>query len=269
MEEQKRFLNFNKDEIDLLVSLIEKYSSVIECKKSDSVEWRRKNEARELLTTEFNNNSSVLEFLVCPTPLDGPLVPLKYLQSSDNNIEVIVDCEDNGEQISKLLHTDNPEKNRLHNNNDSLNRTPKPISSKAKRSKDTQITNDCKTKINLLSQAKLELIILQEKCLQEEHQIKLEEHKLKIKNLEEIHKLEEGVLVPPVSSNLSPQKSGIPGVMVVHRPGDYIHVLVEVYIGKQLQQILADDSHQSQLLKSQSAGFSGTHMRNDSNGPFL
>ncbi|KAL1488997.1 hypothetical protein ABEB36_014776 [Hypothenemus hampei] len=59
MEEHKRVLNFNKNEIDLLVSLVEKYSSVIECKKSDAVEWTKKNEVWEILTKEFNNHDNI------------------------------------------------------------------------------------------------------------------------------------------------------------------------------------------------------------------
>ncbi|KAL1488345.1 hypothetical protein ABEB36_014822 [Hypothenemus hampei] len=195
MEEQKRFLNFNKDEFDLLVSLVEKYSSNLECKKSDSVEWRRKNELKTFKTRggqptaiKIGENDLKVKSIIgvgvtgLPNPCnsDGPLIPLR----SENDIEIIVDSEGNEEQIADLLNKqDNLEK--IANNNDSVITIPKKKSTRA-----TQLTNDCRTKINLVSQAKLDLIKLQTKCLQEEHQAKLEEYKIKAKNLEELQKLD-------------------------------------------------------------------------------
>ncbi|KAL1498101.1 hypothetical protein ABEB36_008955 [Hypothenemus hampei] len=161
MEEQKRFLNFNKDEIDLLVSLVEKYSSILECKKSDSVEWKRKNEVWEILTREFNNHN------------------LKQNRNSKN----LREKWKNIKKDSKKKFSN--EKLATYKRGDSIITT-----SKRKSSRSTQLTNDCRTKINLVSQAKLELIKLQTKCLQEEHQIKLKEYQIKAKNVEELHKLE-------------------------------------------------------------------------------
>ncbi|KAL1493930.1 hypothetical protein ABEB36_009610 [Hypothenemus hampei] len=41
--------------------------------------------------------------------------------------------------------------------------------------KSTKLTQDCRTNINLVSEAKLELINIQIACLQEEHRVKMEE----------------------------------------------------------------------------------------------
>ncbi|KAL1488218.1 hypothetical protein ABEB36_015175 [Hypothenemus hampei] len=225
MEEQKRFLNFNKDEIDLLVSLVEKYSSILECKKSDSVEWKRKNELEtykrgggQPTPIKIDQNDLKVKSIIgvgvtgLPNPFDsdGPLIPLR----SENDIEIIVDCND--EQIADLLNKSNNLEKTVNNNdeneqiqwdkwspedlkkpkseqlqtNESRKKNSIITTSKRKSSRSTQLTNDCRTKINLVSQAKLELIKLQTKCLQEEHQIKLKEYQIKAKNVEELHKLE-------------------------------------------------------------------------------
>lgn len=53
----KRCPNFSSKEVELLVSLVKKYSSVIECKKTDSATWREKEEAWEKLSVDFNSCS--------------------------------------------------------------------------------------------------------------------------------------------------------------------------------------------------------------------
>ncbi|KAL1492519.1 hypothetical protein ABEB36_010760 [Hypothenemus hampei] len=54
----------------------------------------------------------------------------------------------------------------------------------------TQLTQDCRTNINLVSEAKLELINIQIECVKEEHKMKIEKFKQKARNMEEIYKLE-------------------------------------------------------------------------------
>ncbi|PSN53733.1 hypothetical protein C0J52_02177 [Blattella germanica] len=55
--ESKRCPNFTNKEVELLVNLVKKYSYIIECKKTDSATWRKKEEAWEKLSLEFNSCS--------------------------------------------------------------------------------------------------------------------------------------------------------------------------------------------------------------------
>lgn len=57
---KKRAPNFTASEVDLLCSLVIKYSSVIESKKSDALAWQEKLKSWNNLTAEFNSQNSGL-----------------------------------------------------------------------------------------------------------------------------------------------------------------------------------------------------------------
>ncbi|PSN40997.1 hypothetical protein C0J52_16059, partial [Blattella germanica] len=53
----KRCPNFTNKEVELLVNLVQKYSYIIECKSTDSITWKEKEEVWEKLSLEFNSCS--------------------------------------------------------------------------------------------------------------------------------------------------------------------------------------------------------------------
>lgn len=48
-----RSSNFTSQEEDVLMSLVEKYSHIVECKKINAVSWQKKNEMWEKISIEF------------------------------------------------------------------------------------------------------------------------------------------------------------------------------------------------------------------------
>lgn len=55
----KRCPNFTDDDVKILVSLVKKYSDVIECKKSDTVTWQEKLKTWDAITKELFNITGV------------------------------------------------------------------------------------------------------------------------------------------------------------------------------------------------------------------
>ncbi|KAL1516198.1 hypothetical protein ABEB36_000117 [Hypothenemus hampei] len=216
MEEQKRFLNFTKNEIDLLVSLVEKYRSIIECKKSSLNGKLSKEGGGQPTQIKIDENDIKVKSIVgigvvgLPNPFDsdGPLFSLRSLQNSENNVEIVVEQDNDNEFNHLLQESESVEKEKFdqidpwHKWCPGSLKEPKSIELQTEESKNKksvnastrkcskQRTQDCRTKINLVSEAKLELIKLQKSCFQEEHIAKMQEYKLRTKNLEELHKLE-------------------------------------------------------------------------------
>lgn len=58
MQEDKRAPNFSKCEEQLLISLVEKYKNIIECKKSNALTWKDKEKAWSKIESEFNSKNS-------------------------------------------------------------------------------------------------------------------------------------------------------------------------------------------------------------------
>lgn len=54
---KKRSANFNKNEQQILVSLVKKYQHIIECKASDSVSHKNKLQCWQKIEKEFNSAS--------------------------------------------------------------------------------------------------------------------------------------------------------------------------------------------------------------------
>lgn len=59
--EAKRSANFSESEISLLINLVEKYKDILECKRSNSVTWRQKEDTWQTLSKEFNSTLSLKE----------------------------------------------------------------------------------------------------------------------------------------------------------------------------------------------------------------
>ena len=56
---RERAPNFNKDEEEILVSLVKQYAKVVENKKTDAVMWQQKKEAWDKLAVDFEKFSGV------------------------------------------------------------------------------------------------------------------------------------------------------------------------------------------------------------------
>jgi len=76
MQENKRAPNFSKCEEQLLISLVEKYKNIIECKKSNVMTWKDKEKAWLQIENEFNstNNSNAFR-------------SVKHLKEKYNNLK--------------------------------------------------------------------------------------------------------------------------------------------------------------------------------------
>lgn len=55
----KRASNFNSKEEALLISLIQKYKGIIECRKTDAINNEKKNSTWSKIASEFNSSSGV------------------------------------------------------------------------------------------------------------------------------------------------------------------------------------------------------------------
>lgn len=52
-----RCSNFTYEEEQLLISLVEKYKNIVECKKSNSITWKEKEMGWNSIEKEFNSSS--------------------------------------------------------------------------------------------------------------------------------------------------------------------------------------------------------------------
>lgn len=60
-KKKERSANFSPVEIDTLVQIVQKYSNVLECKKTDAHTWKEKEECWEKLASDFNSIN-----MICP-----------------------------------------------------------------------------------------------------------------------------------------------------------------------------------------------------------
>lgn len=56
-DKRERSINFTREEVDLLVTLVEKHKHLLENKKSDAVTWRQKEECWRGIEASFNATS--------------------------------------------------------------------------------------------------------------------------------------------------------------------------------------------------------------------
>lgn len=56
-KKRERSFNFSHKEIEILISIIQEFKNIIECKKTDVTTWREKDTAWENIATAFNSNS--------------------------------------------------------------------------------------------------------------------------------------------------------------------------------------------------------------------
>lgn len=56
-KKRERGSNFSNKEVEMLVSVIQEFKYVIECKKTDATTWREKDAAWENVTKAFNSSS--------------------------------------------------------------------------------------------------------------------------------------------------------------------------------------------------------------------
>ena len=73
---EKRAANFSKYEEQLLISLVEKYKTIIESKKSNSVTWKDKEKAWLKIESEFNSKNN-----------DNTFRSVKHLKEKYNNLK--------------------------------------------------------------------------------------------------------------------------------------------------------------------------------------
>lgn len=59
MEDGKRFKKISETEVEVLISLVQKYSNIIENKKSNAVTWKEKTAGWEALSQEFQNVTGI------------------------------------------------------------------------------------------------------------------------------------------------------------------------------------------------------------------
>lgn len=56
-KKRERSSNFSNKEIELLISIIQDFKTIIECKKTDATTWREKDAAWENVAKAFNSSS--------------------------------------------------------------------------------------------------------------------------------------------------------------------------------------------------------------------
>lgn len=247
----KRAANFTKKEETLLVTLVKKYSHIVESKKTDSNANKLKNDTWMKISNEFNSCSG--EANRSPLVLRNKYLNIKkrskkryadekrytygtgggpaidFTDSVDETVKEIIGCQMTGlsskfdsdsvevleedtsdpnlshfTDFEETIVSDNdhnyyePDVNEISNKENnwssytpSLLKEPLPPSLKQPDEKQRR-ENTLKTKIGNWAKSKQDLLLVQEKCFLEEHKLKLkqmeEKHEAEIRRQEELHK---------------------------------------------------------------------------------
>ncbi|CAH1107479.1 unnamed protein product [Psylliodes chrysocephalus] len=155
MNSSKRSSNFTQLEVSELISLMKTYQDIVECKKSDAVTWRQKEEAWQSL---YENVEDIIV-----QPSTSTTTPRAFKRPFPKDVS----------------ETSSDDKSRKDANSQEIWNSWTPMKLKKPLSKGvsvreqqppnrkTKLTEDCRQKIKSVSEAKLDFLRLQTTCLKD------------------------------------------------------------------------------------------------------